>query len=958
MNQILAITRKELQAYFSSLLAPIFLGTFLAAVLFIFFTIERFFGRGIADVRPMFQWMPVLLIFLMAALSMRQWSEEQRSGTLEVLLTLPANQIQLVLGKFFAVMIMMLIALGLTLPIPIIVSLLGNLDWGPVIGGYLAAILMSAAYAAIGLFISSRTDNQIVALILSVLIGGFFFIIGNATITGLFFGTIVDILRAIGTGSRFESIERGVIDLRDMVYYLSLSAIFLALNVLSLDGKRWSQSQVVYRWNHIRTFSLLTINLILVNVWLYPLQGLRLDLTQQKEFTVSQTTRDLVSNLTEPLLLRAYISESTHPLLTPLIPQIDDMLREYEIASRGSIQSELIDPISNPEIETEANQTYGVTPTPFQISGRNESSIINAYFSILVRYGDQSLVLSLQDLIDVSQTSTSVDVKLKNLEYSLTAAIKKVVYGFQSVDSVLASMENPVALTLLVSQSFLPEYEVEIANLINQVANDIQQKSSGKLIYQVVDPDIQGAVISRQELLDQYAVEPFPVSLFSQDSYFFHLLLKNGENTQVLYPPTEANEAEIRATIESALKRTSSGFLKVVGVWTPPQTPTQNMFGQTQEPISSYNAVINQIQQDYDVQSVDLSSGRVSDTIDSLIIIAPQNLTETEIFALDQYLMRGGSLILAVSPYKLDVDPFGGFLTMTPVTTGLEAMLQSYGIQIGSQLVMDNQNAAFPVLVTRNLGGTQVQEIQAVRYPFFVDVRPNKMDTTNMIVASLPTVSLNWPSPIVLDESISGSRDTQVLMQSSEQSWLVTDTNIQPDFETYPETGFAVGTDLKSLPLAVTTQGTFTSFFAGKAAPQVSITDPSTGTITETKPATSSVIEQSSESARLVVFASAAFIDDFPLQLSANLSQDYYTNNIQLMQNAVDWSMEDLDLLSIRSRGTSSRVLIPLDDQQRTTWEISTYIVEFIALIGVYGFWRSRRKNNKPLPLVQSVPLA
>ncbi|MGH2593253.1 MAG: ABC transporter permease, partial [Anaerolineae bacterium] len=176
MKQILSITRKELDSYFSSPMALIFLGAFLAVTLFAFFWVDTFFARGIADVRPLFRGMPLLLIFLVAALTMRQWSEEQRSGTLETLLTLPVRPAQLALGKFLAVMTLVGVALALTLPLPLSVSNLGNLDWGPVVGGYLAALLLAAAYAAIGLFISSRTDNQIVALIATALLGGLFYL--------------------------------------------------------------------------------------------------------------------------------------------------------------------------------------------------------------------------------------------------------------------------------------------------------------------------------------------------------------------------------------------------------------------------------------------------------------------------------------------------------------------------------------------------------------------------------------------------------------------------------------------------------------------------------------------------------------------------------------------------------------------------------------------------------------
>lgn len=948
MKQILAITRKELNSYFNSLLAVIFLGTYLAAIAIIFFTVEGFFARGIADIRPLFSWIPVLMIFLIAALTMRQWSEEQRSGTLEILLSLPTSHVQLVLGKFLAVMSMIGIALLLTLPFPIMVSLLGNLDWGPVIGGYLASILIASAYASIGLFISSRTDNQIVALILAVITGGAFYLIGSSFFTSFFPSSLVEILRAIGTGSRFESIQRGVIDVRDLVYYGSLSTFFIVLNVLSIDGLRWSQQATEYRFTTLRTTALICLNLIAINIWIYPLYGLRLDLTSQKEFTISQTTRDLTSTLPEQLLIRAYLSEKTHPLLSPLIPQISDMLKEYEIASRGMIIAEVVDPIDDPEIETEANQTYGIQPTPFQIAGRNESSIVNAYFDILVRYGDQSIVIGLEDLIEVQQTATGVNVSLKNLEYNLTSAVKKTVYGFQSIDSILAEIEEPVKLTLLLSQNLLPENENEIVVLINQIAIQIQDESNGKFIFEIVDPDAEGSSISRQQLIEELGIEPYPVALFSQDSYFFHLLLQNGDQAQIIYPPTEANEADIRLAIESALKRTSSGFLKVVGIWTPPTT-TQDIYGQTQQAISSYQFALEQLNSDYQLQYVDLSTGRIPDNFDAVVIIAPQNLGEMEQYAIDQFLMRGGAVILSISPYKLDADYINGYLTLTPIETGLIEMLNFYGIFVQNQLVMDTQNAAFPVAVNRNVGQVQVQEIQAVAYPYFVDVRPDMMAGENLIVSGLPAISMNWVSPVQVEKEQAEQRETTVLLSSSNDAWTSTNTNIQPDFELYPELGFEIGETHSSYPLAISMKGTFESFFKDKPVPVVTNADG-----TENTNPGFTTINQSSPNSRLVVFGSAGFIDDFPLQLSSRLTRDYVVNNLRLLQNAVDWSVEDTDLLSIRSRGSSTRVLIPLDSKQQTFWEISIYVVEAILLFGLYGYWQIRIRKNKSISILST----
>ncbi|MDA1190823.1 MAG: Gldg family protein, partial [Candidatus Poribacteria bacterium] len=344
------MTRKELGSYFGTPMAFIFLGAFLAVTLFTFFWVDAFFARGIADARPLFRWIPVLTIFLVAALTMRQWSEEQQSGTLEMLLTLPIGAVQLVIGKFLAVIALVTVALALTLPVPITVSMLGDLDWGPVIGGYVAAILLASAYAAIGLFLSSRTNNQIVSLILTGIVGGLFYLVGTRGVTD-FAGEFGTLLRTLGTGSRFESIERGVIDLRDLLYYLSLTTLFLALNVFSVDTKRWSGGSrtKTHRRNAVVTTGFIAANLLLANVWLSQMYGLRVDLTENNDYSLSPATTEIVGGLQEPLLIRAYISEKTHPLLQPLVPQIGDLLREYSIASRGTISSEVVDTIKDHE---------------------------------------------------------------------------------------------------------------------------------------------------------------------------------------------------------------------------------------------------------------------------------------------------------------------------------------------------------------------------------------------------------------------------------------------------------------------------------------------------------------------------------------------------------------------------------------------------------------------------------
>ncbi len=964
MKQTLSITRKELSAYFGSPMALLFVGVFLAVTLFTFFWVDAFFARGIADIRPLFRWMPVLLIFLVAALTMRQWSEEQRSGTVEVLLTLPVSKVQLVLGKFLAVLALVLLALALTLFLPISVSFMGNLDWGPVFGGYLAAVLMAAAYAAIGLFISSRTDNQLVALILTVLLCGIFYLAGTGGVTDFTSRSVGEVLRAIGTGSRFESIQRGVIDLRDLVYYLTLAAVFLALNVLSLDRKRWSRGGATsgYRRGVVLTSGLVVVNLLAANIWLYPLSGLRLDLTSQREYSLSAATKSLLGGLSEPLTIRAYVSEKTHPLLAPLAPQLDDLLREYEIAGRGQVVAEVVDPTTNPDIEEEANQTYGIQPTPFQVSGRYEASVINAYFDVLVRYGDQNEQLNFRDLIEVEPLRDgSVSVRFRNLEYDLTRAIKKAVYGFQSVDSLLASLPAPATLTLFATTSTLPEALKDAPATIAKVGQELAGKSGGKLIFETVDPDAAGARVNRQGMLTTYKLRPIAASLFSDQSYYLDMVLTQqdqatGQATwQLVTPSGDLSEASVRTAVESALKRSSTGFLKVVGLWTPPAVPTQDMFGQMQQPIRTWQQVQQQLSRDYTVQSVDLSTGQAPADVDVLVVVSPQGLDDKARFAVDQFLMRGGSVIVAAGNYAINFDQFAGNLTLQPLVNGLADMLAHYGITVEQSLVMDPQNEPFPVQTQRQVGGFVVQEVQAINYPFFVDVRTSGMDKTHPIVGQLNAVTLNWASPVRADEAKNQGRQVSVLLTSSSGSWLRTNTDIQPNLQQYPDVGFAVEGEREAQPLAVAVQGSFESYFKDKPSPLAQADAPSAeaGAATPTPvPQTAGVIEASPEAARLVVVGSADFLTDVVFQISASLTPDSYLNSLSFLQNAVDWSVEDLDLLGIRARGVATRVLAPMSEAQQRMWEVVNYGVALAALIGIGVLWNVRRRNERPMALV------
>lgn len=237
MKNVWTITRKEFRTYFDSPIAYIFITAYLLLVNFLY--LWTFFVVGQADMRPFFGFMPFILLFFVPSISMRQWAEERKMGTLEILLTTPVREMDIVLGKFFASMGLLVMMLLLTFNIPILLSYLGSPDWGVIICGYLGSLLMGASYMAIGLFASSLSENQIVAFIVSIAICTMMLILGEWFFLMLVPDMLVPVFDYLGLGTHFESMGRGVIDSRDIIYYLSVIGVFLYLNVNTVENRSW-----------------------------------------------------------------------------------------------------------------------------------------------------------------------------------------------------------------------------------------------------------------------------------------------------------------------------------------------------------------------------------------------------------------------------------------------------------------------------------------------------------------------------------------------------------------------------------------------------------------------------------------------------------------------------------------------------------------------------------------------
>jgi ABC-2 type transport system permease protein len=237
IRTIWILFKKELMSYFNSPIAYIFIGVFLVVGNYLFF--KSFFLIGEAGMRGFFDLLPWMFLFLAPALTMRLWAEEKKQGTIEFLLTLPVTDWQVVLAKFFGALSFLLVALALTFTLPLSISFLGNVDFGPIIGGYLGAILLGGAYIALGLFISSLTKNQIIAFILGLVFSFIAFMIGADFILIGVPKFLTPIMSFLGLGNHFSNISKGVIDSKDIIYYGSFIFFFLWMNARIIEARGW-----------------------------------------------------------------------------------------------------------------------------------------------------------------------------------------------------------------------------------------------------------------------------------------------------------------------------------------------------------------------------------------------------------------------------------------------------------------------------------------------------------------------------------------------------------------------------------------------------------------------------------------------------------------------------------------------------------------------------------------------
>ncbi|MFK2820090.1 gliding motility-associated ABC transporter substrate-binding protein GldG [Flavobacteriaceae sp. LMIT009] len=420
-----AILKKEIRSFFSSAIGYLVLAVFLlinGLFLWLFKTEFNILDYGFADLSPFFLLAPWILLFLIPAVCMRSFSDEKKQGTLELLLTKPVSLLKIVLGKYLGAFMLIVLALIPTILYVYTIHSLGNpagnFDSGSVLGSYFGLLFLIGSYTSVGIFASSVTDNQIVAFILAVAICLFFYF-GFNRLADFVASTFVE---QLGMNYHFNSISRGVIDISDILYFLSITLFFIMLTVAQIDKHKTSKSKLI-------SLVVLFIGLLVLNIN-SGLFNARFDLTEDKRYTLSEASKDLVANVDSPIIVDVFLDGEGFPSeFRRLKNETRQLLEEFANSNRN-ISFTFIDPLQD---ETNSNQNIqqlsqrGLTPMQLTVqeSGKSTQKVIFPW--ALASYNEQTVKISLLKNNVGSTPEEKVSGSVQQLEYVFADAFSKLV---------------------------------------------------------------------------------------------------------------------------------------------------------------------------------------------------------------------------------------------------------------------------------------------------------------------------------------------------------------------------------------------------------------------------------------------------------------------------------------------------------------------------------------------------
>lgn len=422
-----AILRKEINSFFASTIGYLVIALFLllnGLFLWVFKGEFNILDYGFADLSSFFLLAPWILLFLIPAVTMSSFAEEKKQGTLELLMTKPISHFKIVLGKYLGALLLIVLALIPTFLYVLTVYFLGdpvgNMDIVPVIGSYIGLLFLISSYTAIGIFASSITNNQIVAFIVGVFIC-FLFFFGFDGIADYFSSSLLDNL---GMNSHYKSMGLGILDTRDLLYFLSISLLFVIFTLQRINTTGFNKKEIVQLI--ILPIVLIVVNILLAGIGLYE----RYDLTSDKRYTLSQAAINIVDEVNSPIIVDVFLEGDFPSEFRRLKSETKQMLEEFS-ASNNNIKFNFINPIvddKNRDLVIQQLTDRGLTPLQLTVQENGKSSQELIFPWALASYNNQTVKIPLvKNKIGATQQEL-VNNSVQNLEYTFADGFSKLVH--------------------------------------------------------------------------------------------------------------------------------------------------------------------------------------------------------------------------------------------------------------------------------------------------------------------------------------------------------------------------------------------------------------------------------------------------------------------------------------------------------------------------------------------------
>ncbi|BBB31807.1 antibiotic transport system permease protein [Thermotomaculum hydrothermale] len=943
--KVWTIAKREFKNYFVSPVAYIVIGVFLVVVGWFFFS--TFFIYNQASLRKLFDLFPYVLAFIIPAITMRLFAEEKAQGTIETLKTLPFNDFEIVFGKFLGAFFFSIVMLLPTLSYVIFVSRIGDLDGGAVFGGYLGSILLVTSFIAIGIFASSITKNQVVSFIIATLISNFLVLLKAFLV--VLPESLVTFFRVLSVSYHFDNFAKGIVDSRDIVYFLSLVVIFIVATIEVLREKDVKKEKKILASSTAR-IALYLVLLIVLNIAENASSTFRFDLTQNKIYSLSKVSKDSVKQLVEPMTVKVFFSKNLPAPYNGIEQYLKDLLEEYSIYGGDKFNYQFYD-LSSKEGEVteklkqneELAQNYGISPVQIQVVEHDEVKFQKAYMGLVIICGD---------LVEKIPAITSPN----GIEYRITSKIVKI----NNKINRFLSLKGNIKVTLYLSKSLerIGKYMglgdlAGLESTVDSLVGELNKQNYGKLEFETVDPlkvKVDEKLIKNGRVLD-LRWKPFmsPEGKVEGGEGFIGLTVQYQNeiegvpvikvvNIPIIGPQYKlANKDELKnsltAAIDSVLNLNEKiGYVVSNGAVSP------YGFGQNEGDVASN--FFNLLGENYKVVTLNLKDDNLNEVNALIVPGIKEKLSDYELYKLDQFIMSGKPVLFLVDNFaEQKARNMMGVPQLKAIDTGLDKLLLHYGIDVRKSIVMDKN--CFKQKLPQALGGGE----QKIYYAPVI-----KNENINHKLPYLENlkgfiVLLNSP---VLPEKGKLSKDTkaEILFKSSKDSWIQSGfIALNPMFIQPP----AKASDFKQQPLAVQLTGKLTSFFKGKPIPE----KPDEGKEkVKKKEKQKSIVKNiesenakldSTDNAKMIVFGTSAIIkNNF-------IDRDGMGPNSMLMLNSLDYLTGRIEFAKMRSKAQFYNPLKETTPSQRAfiKWFNIAGLAILVAIFGLIVWFLRRKKMEK-----------